>query len=85
MNGVAQDESARSLVRTIIAMGDSLGLDMVAEGIESVQQLQTLAEMKCSKAQGFLISHPVPPESMGSTIASLDSFGAWNKLLGKNS
>ena len=85
VSGVAQDESARSLVRTIIAMGDSLGLDMVAEGIESVQQLQILAEMKCSKAQGFLISHPVPPESMGSTIASLDSFGAWNKLRGKNS
>jgi EAL domain-containing protein (putative c-di-GMP-specific phosphodiesterase class I) len=47
--------------------------------------LQILAEMKCAKAQGFLISHPVPPESMGSTIASLDSFGAWNKLRGKNS
>jgi diguanylate cyclase (GGDEF)-like protein len=85
VSGVAQDESARSLVRTIIAMGDSLGLDMVAEGIESVQQLQILAEMKCAKAQGFLISHPVPPESMGSTIASLDSFGAWNRLRGKNS
>jgi len=85
VSGVAEDESARSLVRTIIAMGDSLGLDMVAEGIESVRQLQILAEMKCSKAQGFLISHPVPPESMGSTIAALDSFGAWNKLRGKNS
>ncbi len=84
VSGVAQDESARSLVRTIIAMGDSLGLDMVAEGIETVQQLQTLAEMKCSKAQGFLISHPVPPELMGSTIAALDTFGAWNKLRGKN-
>lgn len=85
VSGVAQDESARSLVRTIIAMGDSLGLDMVAEGIESVQQLQILAEMKCSKAQGFLISHPVPPELMGTTIAALDAFGAWNKLRGKNS
>jgi diguanylate cyclase len=85
VSGVAQDESARSLVRTIIAMGDSLGLDMVAEGIESVQQLQILAEMQCSKAQGFLISHPVPPELMGTTIAALDTFGAWNKLRGKNS
>ncbi len=85
VSGVAQDESARALVRTIIAMGDSLGLDMVAEGIETVQQLQILAEMKCSKAQGFLISHPVPPELMGSTIAALDAFGAWNKLRGKNS
>ncbi|NBW91229.1 MAG: EAL domain-containing protein, partial [Actinobacteria bacterium] len=42
VHGVADDLGARSLVRTIIAMGDSLGLDMVAEGVESVRQLQAL-------------------------------------------
>ena len=82
VNGVADDLSARSLVRTIIAMGESLGLDMVAEGVESVRQLQALAELKCSKAQGYLISHPVPPDSMGSTVAALDQFGSWSRLRG---
>ncbi len=82
INGVSDDLSARSLVRTIIAMGDSLGLDMVAEGVESVRQLQTLAELRCAKAQGYLISHPVPPESMGSTVAALDQFGSWSRLRG---
>jgi diguanylate cyclase (GGDEF)-like protein len=84
VNGVADDLSARSLVRTIIAMGDSLGLDMVAEGVESVRQLQTLAELRCSKAQGYLISHPVAPESMGATVASLTQFGEWAKLRGRS-
>ncbi|MGA0185450.1 MAG: putative bifunctional diguanylate cyclase/phosphodiesterase [Ilumatobacteraceae bacterium] len=82
INGVSDDLSARSLVRTIIAMGDSLGLDMVAEGVESVRQLQTLAELRCAKAQGYLISHPVPPESMGSTVAALEQFGSWSRLRG---
>ena len=82
VSGVAEDQSARSLVRTIIAMGESLGLDMVAEGVESVRQLQTLAELHCAKAQGYLISHPVPPNSISQTVAVLDQFGAWSKLRG---
>ena len=82
VSGVAEDLSARSLVRTIIAMGEALGLDMVAEGVESIHQLQVLAELRCAKAQGFLISHPVPPDSMASTIAALDQLGSWPRLRG---
>jgi diguanylate cyclase (GGDEF)-like protein len=82
VSGVADKLEARSLVRTIIAMGESLGLDMVAEGVESVRQLQTLAELRCAKAQGFLISHPVAPDVMGQTIAALEQFGSWQKLRG---
>jgi len=85
VSGVAEDLGARSLVRTIIAMGKSLGLDMVAEGVESVHQLQILAELKCPKAQGFLISHPVPPDSMASTVAALDQLGSWPRLRGPTS
>ena len=82
ISGVADDLGARSLVRTIIAMGESLGLDMVAEGVESVRQLQALAELKCSKAQGFLISHPVAPDLMGQTVGALEQFGSWQRLRG---
>ena len=82
ISGVADELGSRSLVRTIIAMGDSLGLDMVAEGVESVRQLQTLAELKCAKAQGFLISHPVAPDVMGQTVGALEQFGSWQRLRG---
>jgi diguanylate cyclase (GGDEF)-like protein len=82
VSGVAEDLGTRSLVRTIIAMGKSLGLDMVAEGVESVRQLQVLAELQCPKAQGYLISHPVPPDSMASTVAALDQLGSWPRLRG---
>jgi len=77
VHGVADNADASALVRTIIAMCESMNLDMVAEGVESVRQLQVLAEMRCAKAQGYLISHPVPPESIASTVAAINDVGPW--------
>jgi diguanylate cyclase len=82
VSGVADRSNDRSLVRTIIAMGASLGLDIVAEGVESIHQLSTLRDLGCAKAQGYLISHPIPSEAMRSTmvalqdLSSLSLFGA---------
>ena len=39
---MTDDENAHSLVRTIVAMADSLNLDLVAEGVESLEQLRVL-------------------------------------------
>jgi diguanylate cyclase (GGDEF)-like protein len=80
VHGVADNPNDRSLVRTIVAMGRSLGLDMVAEGVESVHQLQVLSDLGCGKAQGFLISHPVPADAMRSTVAALERLGQFPGL-----
>ncbi|HUC32222.1 MAG TPA: EAL domain-containing protein, partial [Ilumatobacteraceae bacterium] len=80
VHGVADNPNDRSLVRTIVAMGRSLGLDMVAEGVESVHQLQVLSDLGCTKAQGFLISHPVPTDAMRSTVAALERLGQFPGL-----
>ncbi len=77
VQGVADNANDRSLVRTIIAMGSSLGLDMVAEGVETVLQLQVLSELGCTKAQGYLISHPIPADAMRTTVTALERMGAW--------
>jgi len=71
ISGIAEHSNDRSLVRTIIAMAQSMGLDLVAEGIETIQQLQSLRELGCDKAQGFLISRPVPPEAVRTTVAAI--------------
>jgi diguanylate cyclase len=71
ISGVAEDESSRSLVRTIIAMAHSLGLDVVAEGVESLGQLEALAALECSMAQGYLLSVPVPGDSMRATLEGM--------------
>ncbi len=71
VQGIAERSNDRSLVRTIIAMAQSMGLDLVAEGVETVHQLQSLRDLGCNKAQGYLISHPVPPDAMRSTMVAL--------------
>jgi EAL domain-containing protein (putative c-di-GMP-specific phosphodiesterase class I) len=45
--------------------------------VETVSQLQALGEMRCAKAQGYLISHPVPPESIAGTVAAINELGPW--------
>ncbi len=61
---VADDDNARSLVRTILAMAESLGLDAVAEGVENIHQFHALRALGCRRAQGYLFSRPVPPEAV---------------------
>ena len=76
VQGIAEHGNDRTLVRTIIAMAQSMGLDLVAEGVETVHQLRTLAELSCDKAQGYLISRPVPVDAMRSTMVALDELAS---------
>ena len=52
------DESALSLVEAVIRLGHSFNLNVIAEGVETEEQLQKLLEMKCDQAQGYLIKRP---------------------------
>lgn len=52
----------RSIVQSIIAMGHSLNLGIVAEGVEKMDHLQFLNKQSCEEAQGYLISKPVESE-----------------------
>ncbi len=53
-----------TIVKAIISMGHSLGVDIVAEGVETIDQLILLHLMKCDVMQGFLLSKPLPKESI---------------------
>ncbi|MBE0595883.1 MAG: EAL domain-containing protein [Desulfuromonadales bacterium] len=57
------------IIRAIIAMARSLRLEVVAEGVERQDQLDFLRVNGCDKVQGFLLSHPVPPEQISCLIA----------------
>ena len=57
---LASDNSDRAIVRTIIAMAHSLKLNVIAEGVETVEQRELLREKGCVHYQGFLFSKPVP-------------------------
>ena len=51
-----------AIVSAILAMGKSLGLEVVAEGVETEAQLAFLRERNCEYVQGYLISRPLPAE-----------------------
>jgi diguanylate cyclase (GGDEF)-like protein/PAS domain S-box-containing protein len=50
-----------AVVRSIVLLGSSLGKDVVAEGIETEQQLRQLQEMGCAFGQGYLLARPMNP------------------------
>jgi diguanylate cyclase (GGDEF)-like protein len=80
VNNIATDQNSRTLVKTIIAMADSLDLEVVAEGVETVQQLHTLADLNCSQAQGYLIGYPVSQQDIPAALIELSKVGKWPRL-----
>lgn len=53
-----------SIVRAVVAMGHSLGLEVVAEGVETPDQAVHLRRLHCNAMQGYLVSRPLPAEQM---------------------
>jgi diguanylate cyclase (GGDEF)-like protein/PAS domain S-box-containing protein len=60
INGIEHDKQQVQLVEAIVTMAHALGLDVVAEGIESEEQYQRVSELGCNLAQGYFISRPLP-------------------------
>jgi diguanylate cyclase (GGDEF)-like protein len=57
---MGSSDSVLDLARIVVQLADTLGLDVVAEGVETVEQADLLRGMGCAYAQGFLFSRPVP-------------------------
>ncbi len=53
-----------SIIRAIILLGKSLGMEVIAEGVETAEQMRFLEEQSCDLVQGYLISHPLKPSLM---------------------
>lgn len=58
---IATNESAEKIATTIILMAHHLGLHVVAEGVETEEQLSILKKYRCNAAQGYLLGRPAPP------------------------
>ena len=61
----AADGQATEVVRTIVELAKNLGMQVVAEGVETAEQMERLKAMGCSFGQGFYFSRPVPAEEAG--------------------
>jgi diguanylate cyclase (GGDEF)-like protein len=66
--GMLEDASDIAILRSIIALGKALRLNVVAEGAETREHLQLLRALGCAEAQGYAISAPVPLEALHSLL-----------------
>ena len=66
---IPTDADDMAIARAIIALGSSLRLDVIAEGVETEEQLRFLVSEGCYKGQGYLFSKPLPPEEFSSWVA----------------
>ena len=58
MSEVEDDEQSKAIVRAILALGRSLGVPVLAEGVETAKQLEFLCVEGCTEAQGYLLGRP---------------------------
>ncbi len=73
INDITEDPADRELVNAAIAMAHGLGLKVVAEGVETKEQLEYLSAHGCDYGQGYLFGKPMSPEEMAALMADAAS------------
>lgn len=69
IHGIPEDADDKAIASAIIAMGHNLGMRVIAEGIETEEQLQFLIGQQCDEAQGFLVHPPLRAEECERVLA----------------
>jgi EAL domain-containing protein (putative c-di-GMP-specific phosphodiesterase class I) len=69
VSGLDRDATDAGVVRSVIALAETLGLGTIAEGIESERQLSLLRRLGCAQGQGFLFAHPMPNDALVTMLA----------------
>jgi EAL domain-containing protein (putative c-di-GMP-specific phosphodiesterase class I) len=59
-----------AIVRAIVSLAENLGMEVVAEGVETREQAETLRALRCRRGQGFLFSRPIPADEAGALLAN---------------
>ena len=70
ISDVAENGSHQRIIRAAIAMAQGLDIEVAAEGVETLTQLEFLRSCNCDLAQGFLISKPMHPEKVAAVLRS---------------
>ena len=65
-----ENEENLAIIRTIVALAQTLGMDVVAEGVETEDQLKLLRKLECENGQGYLFSTPLGSQQLDQFIAS---------------
>jgi len=83
IGGIPTDSDDAAIVETIIVMTHKLGLRVIAEGVETLEQRLQLVSQGCDEMQGFLLAHPVPAEDLPPLLKRLKDAAAAARLGGQ--
>ena len=69
LNAPGAERTARAITKTVVDLGHNLDLHVIAEGVETREQADTLLELGCHEAQGYWFAHPLPREDFEQRMA----------------
>jgi diguanylate cyclase (GGDEF)-like protein len=75
IQGIPEDHNDELIARAVIALGHSFMLRVVAEGVETVEQLAFLRQQGCDELQGYHFSRPLPAEEIPDFLRALEGAG----------
>lgn len=64
------DSGALGLVKSILSLSENMGLSIIAEGVETLEQMDLLKDLKCQVAQGYYFARPLPEEAAMSLLTA---------------
>ncbi len=70
VDGLGREEGDTAIVRAVMGLARALGLEVVAEGIETVEQLDLLRDLGCDYGQGYYFARPLPSAEAGEFLAA---------------
>ncbi len=68
--GLGQDTDDMVIAAAVVVMAQALGLQVVAEGVETIEQLEVLRSMGCDHVQGYLFARPLPADELTAWLAA---------------
>lgn len=70
LSGIPESEQGCTIIKSVMDLAHALGLEVVAEGVETPEQAAFLKQQHCSALQGYLISRPLSVDAMGNWLRS---------------
>jgi EAL domain-containing protein (putative c-di-GMP-specific phosphodiesterase class I) len=67
---IATDDSCLEITRAIISMGHALGRRIIAEGVETTDQISVLRQLGCDEIQGYVLAPPVPADQLATLLTT---------------
>jgi diguanylate cyclase (GGDEF)-like protein len=68
VDGLAEDREDAAIVSAVVRLAEGLGLDCIAEGVETAEQAEALSAMGCSRAQGYHFARPLSAEALRAAL-----------------